>query len=1055
MGITRDYFAMQKYFEEKYGEMTICLVMIGKFYEVYEHDPNQNDQQIEVGDKAANISLKMSLKQSNSRTSMPGEVSIDSHVPVTRSIGHAVDVSLLLNMQLTSKNKEKPHSMDNPFMVGFPTPVYENHRDLLLMNGYTIVRIDQKIRTAEGENVEREVVEISSSSTEIEHTLTIQPTGTNSIVSLFIECQKAKGVSENNVVVSGMSCLDVTTGQSLVCEVYSKERDEVYAIQEIYRFLAAHRPVELILHVTKLPEDQSGAYLKYLNKILELEKYPTQVVRCNQLDPNFQKLEYQDQFLRKVFPTKVPEGTLVQNGTKGPRSIIEDLNLEKFHYGRISYLILLQHCYEHNEALLRKLHRPQVNWTDEKTHLILTDNALNQLDIFPRQIEKRKKGIYDCLLSVVDLTSTSLGSRYLRRNLLNPITDVERLELYYAMTDELFHDTKLLNTIESILKKIPDIERLHRKVQMGVIKPREFVSLFRTYQSIRELYVLLYQVCFPATGEAKQALKGLFMAKADVDDFNDCLTEIWTIINFDKLDRVKFTSNIGGKAQKLQCDDSFINQGHDSELDQIQTSLQQYQNWLHTICEHLNSLLESTRGKKIEPTFERAKTTTAENEEDTEGSSELTIGLYTTPHKAKVIKGSQVNHQLCGTLEFHQVKSKTMISSEIINPCCRSIESMQTTLEQKLLAKFFEIVAKVATRTYFSGLNTFIATLDFIKSNAQCALKYKYYRPSIDKSASKSFVRVSGLRHPLIERIITTEYIPNDVELNGNGLLLFGINSTGKSSLAKALALSVIMAQSGMFVPGSLHFYPYSKIITRLSGNDDILKGQSSYIVEMSELRTILRNADSNTLVVGDELCRGTETVSGTSLTVATIQTLTERKTSFIFSTHMHHLPSLKTVKGLVESKKLRIAHLTALHDDKSNRLIYHRILEEGPGSSLYGLEVCKSLGIDKEFITLANEIRKGLDNVPGMLLSTKKSRYNNRIYVDQCSLCHTSLNLQTHHIQEQSKADEREYIDHYHKNSSFNLLVLCATCHQKIHATGNQIQTVQTLEGNYVTAHQ
>ena len=259
------------------------------------------------------------------------------------------------------------------------------------------------------------------------------------------------------------------------------------------------------------------------------------------------------------------------------------------------------------------------------------------------------------------------------------------------------------------------------------------------------------------------------------------------------------------------------------------------------------------------------------------------------------------------------------------------------------------------------------------------------------------------------------------------------------------------MAQAGLYVPGMLTYKPFSKIITRLSGEDDLVSGKSSFIVEMTEIRTILRNADQNTLVLGDEPCRGTNTQEGTGIAVAIIEETINRDVKFIFSTHMHHLPKIKLINQYRNENVLCIAHLTAVYDDILDRLVYTRRLEEGPGSSQYAFEVCKSLNIDRSFIERANKIRQELDDIPDLFHNTKKSRYNSKIYVDQCALCHSHINLHSHHIKEQSKADSQDFIGYYHKNSSFNLLILCENCHIQLHSDKNRLIQKQTLNGVYL----
>lgn len=1035
MGLTRWYFQVQQHFERKYGDSVVILVQVGKFFEIYEYQPSLDSKQIILDDS---VNLKLNL-----RDQKPEDRIINEIVDSSRPIGKASEISLILNMKLTSKNKGKPHSMDCPLMVGFQPPNYEQHRDLLLLHGYTVIRIDQKDRASDKEDVERIVTEIKSPGTNLDSQITTQLTGSNSIVSLLFQLQKPKGTRTGpdvTKVLCGLSSLDVATGRSTVCEIYSRDEDEIYAVHEVYRFLSAQRPIELIVNLIGDPETVHD-YTRYISEQLEIERYPTRIVKCNDLDANFNRDEYQEALFSKAFASS----SVIQPGTT---QFIYELDLELYQYGRLSYVVLLQYCYEHNEVLIKKLQRPQVGWIDQSKYLILTHNAIDQLDFFSKRTGPlaRRTKVIDSLISVVDMTSTPLGSRFLRRQLLNPITDIERLESIYEMTSELIGDSALLNDIDQVLKQLPDIERLQRKIQMEIIKPKELVILFRGYQLVQQVYMYLYSSCFAR--EEKEALKQLFLPESEIQDFNESVAETLALIDLNKLERVKFTSRVGSKKQTLECDDSFINPGCDPDIDQVQSQLRQYQAYLEAICQHLNECLKGTRTKRIDLTIERNKM----NEDGTQ----LTVSIHTTPSGAKAIRSSQINQQLCGQLEFHEMKakSKTMITSELIRQVTYGIEFCQGLLEQKLLTKFNEIITKIGQRSYFRSLTDFIMMVDFLKSNAQMSLKYKYYRPVIDRNAHEHFFEMKDLRHPLIERIIRSEYIPNDISLgNGNplGLLLFGVNSSGKSSRGKAVPSVLSMAQAGLYVPCHLRYYPASRIITRLSGNDDLLGGKSSFVVEATELRTILRNADQNTLVVGDELCRGTETTSGTSLTVQTIATLIKRGAKFIFSTHMHHLPRIDLIREAIQSKTLRIAHLTADYNEATGQIIYGRKLEDGPGSSIYGLEVCKSLGIDRDFIEGANRIRREIEQIPDLFHSTKRSRYGKGILIDRCLICETQLQLQTHHIQEQSTADEKGFIGHYHKDSTFNQIPLCESCHKNLHRLKQQIIPQQTLTGTYL----
>ena len=165
-----------------------------------------------------------------------------------------------------------------------------------------------------------------------------------------------------------------------------------------------------------------------------------------------------------------------------------------------------------------------------------------------------------------------------------------------------------------------------------------------------------------------------------------------------------------------------------------------------------------------------------------------------------------------------------------------------------------------------------------------------------------------------------------------NGILLYGVNASGKSSLMKSVGLCIIMAQCGMFVPCSEFIYkPYHNVFTRISNNDNIFKGQSTFAVEMSELRSILKRTNDNSLVLGDELCSGTEMASGQSIVAAGIMCLSKLKTSFIFATHMHQLVDIEEINCLEDVK---YKHLKVHYDYEKSILIYDRQLSDGPGDS-------------------------------------------------------------------------------------------------------------------------
>ena len=248
----------------------------------------------------------------------------------------------------------------------------------------------------------------------------------------------------------------------------------------------------------------------------------------------------------------------------------------------------------------------------------------------------------------------------------------------------------------------------------------------------------------------------------------------------------------------------------------------------------------------------------------------------------------------------------------------------------------------------------------------------------------------------------------------------------------KTIGLVIIMAQSGMFVPSyDMIYEPYYHIFTRISGSDNIYKGLSSFTVEMTELRNILKRSDNNSLVLGDELCNGTESISGISIVASAIDELLKKSCSFIFTTHLHELIDVPIIKEYIESKNLEILHL---HIEIINDVIhYERKLKSGKGSSVYGIEVCKSLDMPYNFMMNAEKIRKELQGLDSFLISLKKNHYNKDIYIEKCSICNNNVD-DIHHINYQKDSDKNGYFKNYHKNIKHNLVPLCKKCHIKEH---------------------
>jgi DNA mismatch repair protein MutS len=315
---------------------------------------------------------------------------------------------------------------------------------------------------------------------------------------------------------------------------------------------------------------------------------------------------------------------------------------------------------------------------------------------------------------------------------------------------------------------------------------------------------------------------------------------------------------------------------------------------------------------------------------------------------------------------------------------------------------------------------------------------YDYCRPIIDDSRP-SFIEATKLRHPIIERIDNgIEYVPNDLSIGSdcNGIILYSMNACGKTSLLKACGLSVILAQIGCYVPAkSFRFAPFKCMMTRILSEDNMMKGQSSFVAEMSELRAILKRAHApSTLVLADEITHGTEHTSGSSIFISSVEMLASRKVNFMFTTHLHNVfPFVSKIQNV------RVFHLSVKFEN--DNIVFERKLKDGPGSSVYGLEVCEFLNMDKEFLARAFHIRNMITPIKTEpSAKVKMSRYNTKKPVNCCEICayskkiETDMPLDVHHVQQQSIQDCNCMINGTHVHSKSNLVTLCKQCHVKVH---------------------
>jgi DNA mismatch repair protein MutS len=635
---------------------------------------------------------------------------------------------------------------------------------------------------------------------------------------------------------------------------------------------------------------------------------------------------------------------------------------------------------------------------------------------------------------VVNNTSTALGRRFLREKLLYPMTNENEIKKYYDTTEKITKK-KIYEKIESELKEITDIERIERKMSLNILHPYELYELLQSYRSILKINKIIKK-----TKDLKE-LRLNKNVRINIEKF------IFEIGNTYREEEIK-------KHNLIEITTNIFQDGKYPEIDELFKKINLGVNFMEKLGLALSKFIDEK--KSVENKIQVKKN-------DRDGYYLNLTKLRATNLKKNLAKIKTIDLEGIeldvSKLEFKDNNNNSKIVCPDLQRKSDEVEKhkqeMTNKIKKNYLANISELYEKY--KNHMKNVNSYVAKIDYIKSNAKTAILYNYKRPIIEEN-EKGYINAKSLRHPVIERIIDYEYIPHDISIGEEveGMLLYGNNSSGKSILMKAVGISVIMAQAGMFVPAiEFKFSPYTSVYTRITGNDNLFKGLSSFALEMLELKAIMKRANKKTLVIGDEVCRGTEHVSGNSIVAASIINLSKVNASFIFATHLHELAKMERIKSI---STIKAYHISVEYDSKSDSLIYDRKLKPGSGDELYGITVAKYILQDKEFIELANEIKNEILDRHNTMIPNKKSAYNSQLYVHECHVCgkkDIKTTLETHHINFQKDCDENDNViakPHLKKNDLANLVVLCNKCHDLIHSNKLEIKgTVMTSKGKQV----
>ena len=656
-----------------------------------------------------------------------------------------------------------------------------------------------------------------------------------------------------------------------------------------------------------------------------------------------------------------------------------------------------------------------------------------------------------------------MGKRTFLYRLLNPTTDSVELNKSYDITEHMLKGD--WQYYRSNLNNIRDMEKLRRKLIMKKISPKDFtifhenittvISMYKTSLKDKKLVAYLCE----ATGVT------------DIKEIFDLCENLKQLIerNLD-ISKAKFIDDVS--QEKLGNFDIknlvYINKGLDEKVDnhykQSIESSQQFEcvrKYLSDLISTQEKSAKTTEFVKLHETAKNDATLQATKRRSTflKKSLDLVnekgsggVGLEYKSDYSNCTETYSLNTQNIDSVASGGNQSSMVITSPDIRKIASLINSSKNDLISALELYYYKFVDKFAEYN-LDSLIAFIINLDVLQCKCYIAKEYNYCKPTI-KADEKSFIEFEGIRHCLIEHLNTRElYVTNDLSLgnaeNANGILLYGTNAVGKTSFIKAIGISIIMAQAGLFVPAAKFTYcPYNTLFTRILGNDNIFKGLSTFAVEMTELRTILQMADNNSLILGDELCSGTESDSALSIFVAGLENLHQKNCTFLFATHFHEIVKYSEIEAL---DKLKMFHMSVIFDRATNKLVYDRKLKAGPGESMYGLEVCKSLNLPPDFLTRAHDLRVKYNTYYKNTLAQDPSRYNTKKLKDNCEICKNQVGTEIHHLEYQMDAKDGfiKTDNHaFHKNHSANLINICTACHDKIHHNKIKLTTRKTTEG-------
>lgn len=896
-------------------------------------------------------------------------------------------------------------------------------------------------------------------------------------ITLFIYMEHVKSYYVSNhththkhlqgVINIGLSFIDCLSGENGVMAINNAPAGDIsIPMDEILKLLTIKNPRELVIFLENIEPGQisdddliTGLHLFNYNYKIIREAIPEQT----------HKPQYQIATLDKVYIKH-----------RGKMDILQQLSLDgpEHNYSRIALILLIEFIMKHDRTIILKLEMPEVILNSDN-YLMLANNCLEQLDIIDNMGSSGCSGgginggssnkhfRRVSLLQLLDNTKTPIGKLLFRQRLSIPITKPDILETRYNQLAELYslHEQysnvninsrggdkygSPLYQLRHKLGNIKNIENFLRKIITHKIQPFEISTYLESLIACSDV-VKYIKTIFPDINTMNTPNTS--------NTSNTSIREILKLIPSDDKYKsflavqVRFKSdlildNLGYNVWNGVISNPFT-LGVCPELDELQNEINSDREFLDNLINELSYIIDS----KYNPIKDKPLISTGENA--TKG-----IHIFTNTTRKDILEkyfSKSGNKITVGThiltakdIKFLKMKeSKWELEIPLLKISNGSLKVNIDRMGKFARAEFIKwlqanIINDNDKLDALSAVAHFIGEIDVIQSNVINAIERGYTRPIISSADGNSYIRADNMRHPIIEYISqNTKYIPNDIKLGAgyeDGMLLFGVNAVGKSSLMKSVGVNIIMAQAGMYVASShFEYKPFKYLFTRILGNDNLYAGLSSFEVEMKEFKVILKYADADSILLCDELFRGTQVSDAEALVASGLEILSRRGVKFVSATHLHNLTQMPCVQNLGNIKSWHLL----VEQDKTNprKLIYSRKLQPGSGPSSYGILVADAMNIDDEFVARAKEIRVSMDSrdIVGSRGIQVGSKYNKDKIIGKCEVCQNKDGVDVHHINQQCDANSVNLIDHselglFNKNQLWNLVSLCKDCHIAVH---------------------